>query len=372
MTVKILSIIDSGIIGGPGRGVFQFILHSPESRCKIILANFKYKNPKSTEFIDVVKTLAFPLVLLTQRFRFDPQPFAEIGEIIKRENISLIETHGYKGHFLGWYAARRYGVKWAAWAHGWTSEDLKVRIYHALDRLTLSHADLAIGVSTPLYNKIKSFRKAGKKTALILNAVDLSLVTGGDDPLTVRRRYNIDSQDILIGTFGRLSSEKGQIVLIKAFAQIAEKFPKVKLILVGDGPDRGLLEETVKQLKLSARVVFAGYQKEIRPFYKAIQFMVLPSLSEGLPNVVLEAMGFAIPVVMTAVGELPEFVEHRKNGWIVQKNSVELLAEAISEALQSEDLRRTVARNAKSMVDERFSAAARSHAILDLYDQLLK
>ncbi len=91
-----------------------------------------------------------------------------------------------------------------------------------------------------------------------------------------------------------------------------------------------------------------------------------------MPNVVLEAMSFEVPVVVTNVGELAVIVENRKTGWIVEKNSSEQLAAAVIEALADKNLMNSVAFNAKKMIEERFSAEARCKIILDLYEQLLE
>jgi glycosyltransferase involved in cell wall biosynthesis len=363
-------IIDTAFLGGPGKGLLQLIRNHRSERYSFLICTFRYRKPRSTEFIDSVQSAGYDIRLLTERFRFDPFPLVEAYQIARRERISLIQSHGYKGHVVASILASRLRLPWFAMTHGWTWESWKVRLYNRLERHLLKRADVAGAVSPPLFRELLELRGPERPTRLILNAVDAGEIKAKADGLPVRQEYKIPSNQLVIGVFGRLSPEKGCSEALEALHRVWQQRQDVSMLFVGDGPMRATLVKRVAELGLKQNVILAGYQTAMRDFYEAIDLLLIPSLSEGLPNVLLEAMALAIPSVSTRVGAIPDIIDHGQTGWLVTPGDVNGLARQLSEAIAAPN-RLHIGAAAQESLYPRFSATARADQFVSVYDDLL-
>lgn len=370
MKAKVLSIIDSVIVGGPGKGLFQFIRNASKATFEFQLCNFEYRNPRSREFIERAVEENIDLQLFTQNYRFDPTPVLQVYRIINKQGYNILQTHSTKAHLIAWLLKRITSTAWIAVAHGYTNEDWKIRLYNRIDRWLLTRADRVVAVSPLLHATLSTSRGSKKPTDLILNAVDENEIPGQLGGKEIRRRCNLQNSELLIGAFGRLSSEKGQENLLLAFCKLI-KTSAASLIIVGDGQDRRKLEHLAKELDITDRVFFHGHQKFMRDYYEAIDLLVLPSLSEGLPNVVLEAMVLGKPVLSTDVGAIREVITEGENGWIVPPGDSVGLCGKLDEILANPDHLKMVGEKAKASLFPKFSAIERVKKFTDLYEKIL-
>jgi glycosyltransferase involved in cell wall biosynthesis len=145
----------------------------------------------------------------------------------------------------------------------------------------------------------------------------------------------------------------------------------MKLVFVGDGPEREPLADLVGKLGISRHVIFAGHRQDVRPFYSIAMLLTLPSHTEGSPNVVLEAMAAGVPVAATAVGGVPEILTDGVTGLVVPPNDVLSMAEAIRRLLGDGALRDRLARAARVRIEESFTPEAYSDSLLRIYDDAL-
>jgi glycosyltransferase involved in cell wall biosynthesis len=371
MKPKVCKILDTGIIGGPGKGIFQVLKYALPDDLDYILCTFEYKTPKSTEFIEGARARNLNLRLIKQHFRLDPSPIFQIYKIIKNENCNIIESHGYKGHLIACALSKLLRIPWVAVSHGWTTEDWKVRLYHSLDLVLLPFANAALTVSPQLQDTISKLRGPGKLTRLIYNAVDQAEIHGKDGGQAVRKSLGLDQNQILLGCFGRLSPEKGQQVLLEAFEIVSRENKKVCLVLVGDGPRRAYLEDMAKHMPSAGQVFFVGYQAAMRDYFEAIDLLVLPSLSEGLPNVVLEAMAMGVPVVATKVGAVDLAISDQDNGYLVEPGDAQALGSAIVEALRDRPKLTEIGKRGQDSLFPRFSPQERVKEIIRIYQEML-
>lgn len=370
MDLKPLILIDTAIIGGPGRGLFQSLARMKQDSIDYLLCNFRYRSPKSTEFNDEAEARQAKLAHLDQSFRLDPRPIFKIIKIVRSGRFSLVQSHGYKSHALALIVAKLFKLPWLAFAHGWTAEDSKVKLYHQLDRFFLRYATAVVTVSPQLREIFTQIRGVHKPTYLLLNAVEHGAIPkklGGE---AIREKYGLGTNSILIGCFGRLSFEKGQDLLLTAFKELNKHHPDSKLLILGDGPQLGKLKAQSADLGIKESVFFMSHDKNVGDYYEAIDLLVLPSRSEGLPNVVLEAMSFSVPVIATRVGALTEIISDGVNGWLVPPENPSLLANRICEAISNRPMLREVGITGCKSLYPKFSPNARSGRILGLYKEL--
>lgn len=367
---NVLIIIDSLKTGGPGKGLFQFIRNAPKATFDFQLCNFKYKNPRSQEFIERAAEERVELHLFTQNYLFDPAPIFQTYQLIKKFRFNIIQTHSTKAHLIAWLVTRTIDIPWISVAHGYTNENWKIRIYNRLDKWIINRADHTIAVSPILYNMLRNSRGKNKSTELILNAIDTSEIPGHLGGKEIRKRCRVTSTDILLGAFGRLSPEKGLEILLVAFSKLNNN-QATSIVIVGDGQDLSKLKLLAQNLNIADRVFFHGHQKNMRDYYEAIDLLVLPSLSEGLPNVVLEAMALGKPALSTEVGAISEVIVDEETGWIVPPGDIETFSRKLNEILSKPNNLKTTGRKAKDSLFPKFSARERAKKFIRIYQRLL-
>jgi glycosyltransferase involved in cell wall biosynthesis len=170
----------------------------------------------------------------------------------------------------------------------------------------------------------------------------------------------------LVLTPARLTDQKGLPHLLHAVASLDDVF----LAVAGDGPDRDELEALAADLGLTERIVFLGHRRDVPALLAAADVVVLPSLWEGLPLALLEAMASGTPVISTRVGGIPELIVSGCNGLLVEPGDSAALAAAIRELLDDRDLAGRFARRAAADVADRFSASAMADKVMTIYDEL--
>jgi glycosyltransferase involved in cell wall biosynthesis len=211
---------------------------------------------------------------------------------------------------------------------------------------------------------------AAQKIRVIHNAIDPGEATPGTSGEGIRQRCGLTSDQKVIGVIGRLNTEKGQLVFLKAMEDTVRAYPNVKALIVGDGQDRAMLEGFCKEKGLSNHVMFLGYQEKVADYYQVLDLLVSPSLSEGLPNTVLEAMSFGVPVVATAVGGVPEIIQNG-NGVMTPPNDPGALSQKIIELLGNDTLRQAIGLKGKNSLYPRFAPDNRVRQIVHLYEEVL-
>ncbi len=174
---------------------------------------------------------------------------------------------------------------------------------------------------------------------------------------------------MVLGTVGRLNYEKGIDRLLDQLGTIAGRVKKLTYFVIGDGPLRETLEKQAKRLGLSDRVVFCGWRRPMQSWYEAMDVLVLPSRTEGLPNVVLEAMAMGVPVAATDVGGVGDLLEGGRYG-VILPDEANLWAELMIDLLIDRDKREHLANEALKQVSNNFTFAGRMEKMTALYDEL--
>lgn len=161
--------------------------------------------------------------------------------------------------------------------------------------------------------------------------------TVGDDFFDAAVPLNPESRSFV--NVGRLASQKGQIVLIDAFAELLSRGHQANLTLVGDGEYRDAIERRIREKRLADHVTITGYvsEAEVRKHIAESRAMVLPSFAEGLPMVIMEAFAVGRVVISTYIAGIPELVHESESGWLVPADNVEKLVDAMEKALLSSE-----------------------------------
>ena len=187
-----------------------------------------------------------------------------------------------------------------------------------------------------------------------------------------KTEIGLDNGDKVLGVVARFTKQKGHIYLIEAASQIVNKFPNTKFLFVGDGPLRKDLETKINELGLNSKFILLGFRNDVRELLQVFDIFVLPSLWEGLPNVLLEAMACGKPIVATAVDGTPEAVVDGNNGLIVPPKNPDKLADALMHLLQNEQEARKMGKRGRKRVENFYSIEKQMNNFQELYDFCLE
>jgi glycosyltransferase involved in cell wall biosynthesis len=177
--------------------------------------------------------------------------------------------------------------------------------------------------------------------------------------------------EILLGYCGRLSKEKGLRYLIEAGRALVLSGLPLKVLLIGDGPGKSEIESFAQACGLKDRILFAGFREEVLDMMPSIDIFVLPSLTEGTPMALLEAMAQGIPVVASAVGEIPAIVNQNQNGILVQPGQSDDVVKAVRKIVENEALGKDLSCQAVKTISQRFGLKPWIHQIEAHYTELI-
>lgn len=286
----------------------------------------------------------------------------------------IIHTHGVRANLLGRMAAQGTGLPVCTTVHSMLSQDYPhpvTRIVNALtERLTRRFTTRFIAVSDFLAAELEKEGVPRDKITVVYNGIDLS--ASEDKPKqTVRERLGIPKEAPLIATVGRLHRVKGHRYFIDAAAEVLKQHPAARFLIIGSGPERLELERQIKTLGLEGRVILTGFVKEVMHYYPEFTALVLPSLAEGCPLVVLEALLHMTPVVAARVGGLPGVLRGGEIGFLVPSADAGALARAVCRIIENPVAAKEMAARGRDFVGREFSAAKMAAATMAVYRDLL-
>ena len=382
--MKILSIIEATTVTGPAKNLLNFcrLMRSPgfcrdgAPQIEISIVTFDRvagnRDATGNAFVAAARDSGITVDVITERFRFDRAVIKQLRDVVAKRAPDVIQTHMIKSHFLVKLSGLGKQYPWIAYHHGYTSTDLKMQFYNQLNRWSLPSADLVIAVCGEFANQLAAAGVQKDRIRVSHNAVKAPRIVSSDEKLSLRERLRIAGGEKVLVAVGRLSREKGHADLIESIALLraAEPDLKFKLLLVGDGPEQVNLTRAVAERNLESHVVFVGHVGDVAPFYSIADVLVLPSHSEGSPNVLLEAMAAGLPVVATSVGGVPEIATSEVNSLLVPSRDPSAFAEALRRVLYEVVLARTLKSNAVARAGE-FSPESHAQSLIQIYQELV-
>lgn len=369
---NVLIIIATGILSGPGKGLLQFLSYCPELDFSFTLCNFNttWKAAQCDDFSGAAMRSGIPVQYIKQTLPLDPFMLPRTIRIKRQCRANIIQTHGYKPNVIGFFVKTLVGTPWLAFAHGYTDDNRKIRAYNLLDQSILKRADRVVAVS----NATKSFLMTKgihpDRISVIRNAIEQTQVTTRKHKQEMRDLLGIQNETLVVGTVGRLNPEKGQIVFLEAFKKVLGQLPRVKAVIIGDGQDRRRLEDHARVNGMLESVIFTGHVNNVADYYQIMDLLVIPSYSEGLPNVLLEAMSFGIPVIATSVGGIPEIINDN-NGILVPPGSHHKLGVEMIALLKDSGRLNRLKIHARESILSSTGPRDRARRIVTLYHRLL-
>ncbi|MEG6523544.1 glycosyltransferase family 4 protein [Desulfotomaculum sp. 1211_IL3151] len=371
--IKILHIIRPAA-GGMKNHLINLIRHTDKNKFSITVAC-----PPSTALWDELYQMGVNLIPIPLAGEISlSKDYAVIRTLVKylhQSRTTIMHAHSSKAALVGRIAgiiARTPVIVFTAhnsifyeeWP-GW-----KKKIYATVEKILARFTDRIITVSDALKQELVEKEEISlSRLTTIYNGIEIEKFNQEFDKEEIKKELKLPPSGVVIGTIARLAPQKGVAYLLKAASLLKEY--NITLLIVGDGPLRQQLEEEALELGLGNRAIFAGMRENIEEIYAVLDIFVLPSVTEGLPLAILEAMAAAKPVVATRVGGVPEAILEGKTGLVVSPKDPEALAVALAGLLGERELLSRMGKNGLKHVNDKFTITLMVQKTLDLYSQLL-
>jgi len=367
-TIRVLHLRDTHRICGPGKTVCETVRLNRDSDVDYEVAAFGER--EGNAFLDRASSYCPTFALPDSRVLVPGTAFG-LARRLRKAQVDLVHAHDFKSDLVSVMASRLAGVPVVTTVHGYIAVTGKSQLYKRLDLMLLRAMDRVIVVSETMKRDLGGRGVAGKRLAVVRNGIAIDTYEFGRRSRTLRAESGLPEDAPVVGHIGRLSPEKGQARLLRTFPRVLEAVPRARLFIVGDGPEMRALQELARSLGLEEATRFLGYREDVREVFANLDLLVLSSDTEGLPNVVLEAMAMGVPVVATAVGGTPEVVEHGVTGLLVPAGDEGALAAAIVETFARPEAAADRVRRARAFVEGHCSMEALIRSTHQMYRELV-
>lgn len=369
--VRVLHLRDSPWMDGPGRTILESGSRFDSQRIDYKVAVFVEQGVKDHPMILEAGKRHVAISSLEDRGGIDINIVDALVRLVDQFDIEILHASDFRSSIYSLLARRQSRhLRLVRTAHGWIANTTRRRILRMLDKMLLRSFDHVTLVSGAMRSLVPRWWLPDARVSIVHNALDAE--SYGRASATQARTAPDPSRRVVLLNVGRLSPEKGQDLLLEAVACLTADFPGLNLRFAGIGSLEASLKSLATDLGLADRVAFLGYVEDMPEMYKNADIVVQSSLTEGLPNVVLEAALLGIPVLATDVGGTREVIEHGKSGWLIRPDSVDEIAAGLRHYLRNpiEHLRMTHAARAR-VIDE-FSMDARVDKMTKIYERIAR
>jgi glycosyltransferase involved in cell wall biosynthesis len=371
--LQLLYLRDTTFVCGPGKTILNTFRTLDTSRYALTLG-VPGDEGEPNSFVDRARDLGVPVVRLPSGGRFGVGGVRRLARILRERRIDIVQSHDFLTRRLALPAAVLARTRHVTSVHGWITNSRKQELARRLDQMLIRRARHAIVVSGRLKQQvIADAGMPAERVTLLRNALLLDDYpeAGGAAEVEARRKLGVPPDAPVVSIVGRLNPEKGHQLFLQMAHRIAASLPEARFLIVGQGPLRSQLEGQTDLLGLRDRVQFLGHRSDMHVVYGATTVLALPSFTEGLPNVVLEAFAHGRPAVATRVGGVPEVVTHGVDGIIIEPGQVDALTAAVLSLLRHPEQASSMGARGRETVATRFDFRRRTRALQSLYDAVV-
>jgi glycosyltransferase involved in cell wall biosynthesis len=326
-------------------------------------------DPSAQQALDILQASQARFFPLARKRKVDIPALHRLERFLRRESVDVLHTHKFGSNVWGTLVGTMARVPVVlAHEHTWSYEGQPLRRF--LDReLIARRATRFIAVSREDRRRMSEVEGIDPaKTMFIPNGVLSSPAPSGRD---VRAELGIGPDAPVLGAVGVLRAQKALPVLLRAVPAVRESRPDVRVLIVGDGPERAGWQQLAKDLGIEDAVLFLGHRADVPDVLRALDVAVSCSDFEGSPLAVMEYMDAALPIVATAVGGVPDLIEPGVHGLLVERGDSPALASAIGEVLDDPERSRAMAARARERRRTEFDIDTLVGRLEALYLELL-
>jgi glycosyltransferase involved in cell wall biosynthesis len=302
--------------------------------------------------------------------RFDIRGLYGLVNLLKKDRIDIINTHGYKSDIMGLLAAWMTGIKTVATPHGFeNAKDFKLQAFIKLGCIALRYFDSVTPVSEELMADMNRIGLTGHKNRLIRNGVDLQEVYS--EKSRVSEPVSCSNYEKKIGYVGQIAYRKNLDAMIDAFDLLYRDHKNVRLLLIGDGKMRNELQSKASKLACADRIEFLGFRNDRLRFVKELDLFCMTSSLEGIPRCMMEAMAMGVPVVAFDIPGVDKLIIHETTGLMAPYGDIAALKKCWERILFNGDLAEKLAENGKKHIEDNFSAKRMAEEYTALYQEMI-
>ena len=320
------------------------------------------------EFVPEVERLGIKVMyLLQKKYGTDYFSFLKVARILRQEKIEIIHTHNIQPFIDGTIGAFLSGVKTVVHTdHGRKFPDKKR--YMLAERILSHFVYKVVGVSEDTSNNLIKYEKISpRKIITIPNGIDGSKYLTNIDKDKKKEELGINNDGPIIGLGARLTKIKGITYLLQSMPETIKEFPDITLIIAGKGEIEEELKREATLLGIHKNVLFLEPRLDMHELLRLFDIFVLPSLSEGLPMILLEAMAAGCPIIATNVGGIHTAIKHGKNGFLIEPGQPDAITSETIKLLSDDSLRQQFSSNNIKDFKEKYSAEKMTRKYEKLY-----
>jgi glycosyltransferase involved in cell wall biosynthesis len=368
--IRILECIRQGQIGGGESHLLSLLENLNKSVYEPIVLSFT-----DGPMIERLKIMNVRTYVISSEKPFDFRIRKKITNLILNEKIELVHCHGTRAFSNLYLPVTSMNIPTIYTIHGWSFHDnqhpiiKKIRIWFEQFLTSKSSANIAVSESNKITGekKIRNF-----KATVINNGIDQQKFDPTKKFKDIRSELNILPSAVIVIFIARFTSQKQPLSLINSFANALKENPSLEMVMVGEGDETEMALEMVSKLKLSNKIHFLPFRQDVPDLLAAADIFVLPSLWEGLPIGLLEAMSMGKAIIATNVDGTREIIINNENGLLID---TDLLSEKLTKAILylsvNENIRNQLADNAKRTIQNKFSASEMTIKTESVYDEVL-
>lgn len=364
--MKILQLISSAGYFGAESVLIELSLALQSLGHTVVVGIFNNKHRPNLDLVDAATRVGLSVEIFECRGRLDLSAVRLIEKYVRNASIDVLHTHGYKSNTYALLSNWRNRRLLVSTCHNWINANSKMRLYGWFDRLILRNYDEVVPVSRTVHDQLVRAGFDPSVLTIVENGIDTRRYGDQTTRPASRAEYGFDDGNMVIGTVGRLSGEKGLIYLLQAVHQLPSTI-NWRLLIIGDGEQRNELERIAHDLEISDKVVFAGRRNDIPNVIQAMDLFALPSLVEAQPIALLEAMASGIPVAASAVGDVPIILRDGELGEVVPAGDATALSYALYRSLSNTAEAKARASTARRHVCAQYSSERMARDYLVVY-----
>ena len=371
----ILHLIDSGGLYGAEVMLLHLMTAQVQLGLTPILASMGERDIPEKSIETEARERGLTVEPFRMRAGFNLAGALRVLDFARAQQVSVLHTHGYKGNIL-FGAMPRWlrRLPLVATVHGWTWTGgiSRMMVYEWLDGLCLRRADAVVVVNEAMTSSSRLRAIRPHRLHIINNGIpQRDALDQGSRPKLPQPILEFIRLGTSIVALGRLSPEKGLDILLKAVAGLVREGLDVRLVLLGDGPLRGELQQLAEQFGIGQRVLLPGFLADAPRLLGCFDIFALPSLTEGLPMVVLEAMQAGLPIVASRVGGIPQVLDQGACGLLTPAGDVQAVRTALRDIMEYKEKAASRVRAAKERVHQLYSSRAMAEGYLKVYQRVL-
>jgi glycosyltransferase involved in cell wall biosynthesis len=363
--IRVLEAIRQGKIGGGETHVLDLTAHLDKNKFEPIVLSFT-----GGEMIEELNNRHIQNRIIDTEKAFNFTIWKKVKQLLIEEEIDMVHAHGTRALSNVFWAAKKLGLPLIYTIHGWSfhlDQPFPVRKARELSEKFLTnqtHTNICVSKSNQ-HDGIERFNM--KNSKVIYNAIDLQKFNPDRKLNNYRKEFGIPDGHVVFGYIVRFTPQKDPVTLLKAFKEVLNEFDQVTLLAVGDGELKKQSIELCHQLKMEEHVKFIPFRTDIPDILNTIDIYCLPSLWEGFPIGILEAMAMKKPVIASAVDGTRELIEDQETGILVPHSNFGTLAKAMVSLLKTPQHARQIGQNAFNYVTQHFGIEQLAENVAQTY-----